>query len=263
MRGSEMPTTQGLFVTGTDTHVGKSLVACALVRMLRELGVDTVGFKPVATGEVGGSWGDAVALHDASGKCEPIEKICPLRFALPLAPTIAAAHEGIDPDVSLARSILVNLCDRHSAVIVEGVGGALVPLDRNTLVVDFAAQIGFPVLIVCKAGLGTINHTLLTIREVERAKLRVAGVIINTTVAADAPLAAGAKEEIERISGCRVVAVLPHYGNDDQPDAPRSALVARAISDLIRQLDVKSLLGSEGSQKSKASGRFKRRRATD
>ena len=69
-----MPTTQGLFVAGTDTHVGKSLVACAIVRILREQGVDTVGFKPVATGEVGGSWGDAVALHDASGKCEPIEK---------------------------------------------------------------------------------------------------------------------------------------------------------------------------------------------
>lgn len=258
-----MPGTQGLFVTGTGTDVGKSLVACAIVRMLREQGIDAVGFKPVATGEVGGSWGDAVALHDASGKAEPIEKICPLRFALPLAPTIAAAREGIDPDVSLARGILAHLCDRHSAVIVEGVGGVLCPLDRNTLVVDFAAQIGFPVLIVCKAELGAINHTLLTIREVERSRLRVAGVIMNTTCSADAPLANGAREEIERISGSRVLALLPHFGTNGETDAPRPALVARAIAELARQVDIKSLLGSEGSPKSKASGRFRRRRATD
>lgn len=258
-----MPSTQGLFVTGTDTNVGKSLVACAFVRMLREQRIDAVGFKPVATGEVGGSWGDAVALHEASGKVEPIEKICPLRFALPLAPTIAAAREGIDPDVSLARSILANLCGRHDAVIVEGVGGVLCPLDRHTLVVDFAAQIGFPVLVVCPAQLGSINHTLLTIREIERAKLRVAGVIMNVTHPADAPLALGAKEEIERISGSRVLAVLPYFGTSEDPDAPRSALVARAIAELIRQVDIKTLLGSEGTAKNKASARFKRRRATD
>jgi len=258
-----MPTTQGLFVTGTDTDVGKTLVSCALLRMLREQNVDAVGFKPVATGEVGGSWGDAVALYEASGKVEPIEKICPLRFALPLAPTLAAAREGIEPDTNLARSIVANLCERHDVVIVEGVGGILVPIDRNTLVIDFASQIGFPVLIVCRAGLGTISHTLLTIRELERAKLRVAGIIMNTTRASDAHMAEGCKSEIERISGSKVLATIPHFSTDDDPDAPRSALVARAIASLIRQLDVKSLLGSEGTHKSKLSGRFKRRRASD
>ncbi|HYG77744.1 MAG TPA: dethiobiotin synthase [Planctomycetota bacterium] len=258
-----MPTTQGLFVTGTDTDVGKTLVSAAIVRILREQGVDAVGFKPVATGEVGGSWGDAVALHEASGKVEPIERICPLRFALPLAPTLAAAREGIEPDTNLARNIVVDLCERHSAVIVEGVGGILCPIDSNTLVVDFAAQIGFPVLVVCTAQLGTINHTLLTIREIERCRLRVAGVIMNITRASDAHLAEGSKAEIERISGCKVLATLPHFTTDDDPDAPRSALVARAIASLIRQVEVKSLLGSEGSAKSKSSGRFKRRRATD
>jgi dethiobiotin synthetase len=142
-----------------------------MVRILCEQAVDAVGFKPVATGEVEGSWGDAQAIFDASGKSEPIEKICPLRFALPLAPTVAAAHEGIEPDMNLARGVLAGLCARHNTVIVEGVGGALVPMDRSTLVIDFAMQVGFPVLIVCRAALGTINHTLLTIREVERAEL--------------------------------------------------------------------------------------------
>ncbi|HEY3325482.1 MAG TPA: dethiobiotin synthase [Planctomycetota bacterium] len=259
-----MPVTQGLFVTGTDTCVGKTLVTCAILRILRELAIDAIGFKPVATGEVGGSWGDAVALHEACGGAEPIEKICPLRFALPLAPTIAAAREGIEPDMNLARSILAHLCVRHPVVIVEGIGGVLVPLDEKTLVVDFAAQVGFPVLVVCRAGLGTINHTLLTIREIERSKMRVAGIIMNAASNADAPLVASNKAEIERISGSKVVAVLPHLGHEpDSGEAPSPALVARAIAELVRQVDVKTLLGSEGAASGKVSGRFRRRRATD
>ncbi|MCY3023013.1 MAG: dethiobiotin synthase [Planctomycetota bacterium] len=258
-----MDNTEGLFVAGTDTDVGKSLVTCAIVRLLREQGMDVVGFKPVATGEVGGSWGDAVALHEASGGCEPIEKICPQRFALPLAPTLAAAREGIEPDMSLARGVLAHLCVRHTVVIVEGVGGILVPLDRNTLVLDFAAQIGFPVLVVCRAGLGTINHTLLTVREIERCRLPVAGIIMNSTSAQDAPLAQGAKEEIERISGNKVIAVIPYLGQESDPEAPRLALVARAVAALVRQVDFRTFLGSEGIRKTHASGRFRHRRATD
>jgi len=256
-------TTGGLFVTGTDTGVGKSLVTCAIVRMLRELGVDAVGFKPVATGEVGGSWGDAVALYEASGRREPIERICPMRFALPMAPTIAARREGIEPDMELARGVLSGLCVRHAAVVVEGVGGLLVPLDNKTLVADFAMQIGFPLLIVCRAGLGTINQTLLTIREAERCKLKIAGIIMNTSRAIDAALATGAKEEIERISGNRVTAILPHVGTEmDNEGAPRTDMVARAIAALAAQVDVKTLISSEATRKGVV-GRFRKRRATD
>jgi dethiobiotin synthetase len=257
-----MATTQGLFVIGTDTGVGKTLVSCSLVRMLREQAVDAVGFKPVATGEVEGSWGDAQALFEASGKAEPIEKICPMRFALPLAPTIAAAHERIEPDMNLARGVLAGLCARHNTVIVEGIGGALVPLDSSTLVIDFAMQVGFPVLIVCRAGLGTINHTLLTIREIERSKLRIAGILMNITNPLDAGVAPGAREEIERISANKICAVMPYF-EGGRPDAPNSAMVARAISALVKQVDIKTLLGSEGTLRNKASQRFRRRRATD
>ena len=139
-----MAIVHGLFVTGTDTGVGKTLVACAIVRLLREHGKNAVGFKPVATGEVNGSWGDAEALHEASARCEPIEKICPVRFALPLAPTMAAAAERIEPDMSLALSALADLCTRHDTVIVEGIGGILVPLDKKTLVVDLPRRSASP-----------------------------------------------------------------------------------------------------------------------
>lgn len=256
-----MAITEGLFVTGTDTSVGKSLVTCAGIKLLREQGIDAVGFKPVATGEVGGSWGDAVAIHEASGGVEPIEKICPLRFALPLAPTLAAAHEGIEPNMDLARGVLARLCARHSAIIVEGIGGVLTPLDKKTLVVDMIAQVGFPALIVCRAGLGTISQTLLVIRELERSNLPIAGVIMNVTHPEDTPLAPGAKSEIERIGGVRVLATIPHLPATDVSPS-HSKLVTRVIASLVKQIDFRTLLGSEGTRRG-VSSRFRRRRATD
>jgi len=236
--------TRGLFVTGTDTNVGKSLAACALVRILRGQGLDAVGFKPVATGRAGVSWGDAVALYEASDQAEPLEELCPLRFALPLAPTIAALAQGLEPDMEVARRAFTRLCRRHSAIIVEGIGGVLVPLDRHTLVLDFAAQTGFPLLIVCRAGLGTINHTLLTVREIERRGLPVAGIIMNVTRPLDGALANGAREEIERISGSKVIATIAFLGLEEGPDAPGSSLVERAAAALAKQVDCRSLLGS-------------------
>lgn len=239
-----MEDSQGLFVVGTDTGVGKTLVTCAIIRMLRGQAIDAVGFKPVATGEVNGSWGDAVALHEASGKREPIEKICPLRFALPMAPTLAARAEGIDPDLVLARSALGGLCTRHPVVIIEGVGGLLVPLDSRTLVADFALHVGFPVLLVCRAGLGTINHTLLTIREIGRYNLRLAGIIMSVTQPTDTHMAHGAKEEIERISGKKILAVIPCLSAYDHEDHSSSPRIARAIAELDKQVDVRKLLNT-------------------
>lgn len=255
-----MDNVQGLFIAGTDTGVGKSLVTCAIVRILREGGIDAVGFKPMATGASAGSWGDANALFEASGKVEPIEKICPLRFAAPLAPTLAARREGIEPDVGIARGTFTGLCARHAVVIVEGIGGVLVPLDRRTLLLDFAAQVGFPVLVVCRAALGTINHTALTVRETERAGLKVMGIIMNTTRPEDAPMVDGAKEEIERITGRKVIAVLPFAGGgaagssaalrgtstDADPATAHAAAVSRAMVSLSQQITVRGLLGREG-----------------
>ncbi|HYF50631.1 MAG TPA: dethiobiotin synthase [Planctomycetota bacterium] len=249
-----MASVQGLFITGTDTGVGKTLISCAIVRLLREHGKNAVGFKPVATGEVNGSWGDAEALHEASGRCEPIEKICPVRFALPLAPTMAAAAEHIEPDLTLARSALADLCNRRDTVIVEGVGGLLVPLDKNTLVLDFAAQVGFPVLVVCRAALGTINHTLLTLREIQRSGLKCAGIIMNVTRPQDANMVQGNTHEIERLSGVKVIATMPHLGAENIPDAPQIPLVARAVAHLVRQVNVQTLLGKESATPAGRSG---------
>lgn len=249
--------TLGLFVVGTDTSVGKSLVSCALVRWLRAASIDAVGFKPVATGEEEGQWSDAVALHEASERCEPIEKICPLRFKLPKAPTIAARHEGIEADINLARWAFAELCLRHQAVIVEGAGGSLTPLDEETSVLDFAAQLGFPLLLVTRAALGTINHTLLTLNEIERRQLPLAGIILSVTQICDEEGTEELRKEIERISRRRIDAVLPYLCPvRDGPAPTRTALIARTIAALESQVNIKQLLGLEGRKRRKGTRRL-------
>jgi dethiobiotin synthetase len=143
--------------------------------------------------------------------------------------------------MGLARAAFTELGSRHKVIIVEGTGGILVPLDRYTLVVDIAAQIGFPVLLVCRAGLGTINHTLLTIRELERNKLTVAGIVMNTTRVEDADIAPGSKEEIERISGKKIVATIPYLGGGTMTE-----LTTRAMAAIIKHVIVRGMLGGEG-----------------
>jgi dethiobiotin synthetase len=211
----------GLFVLGTDTGVGKTLVTCAILHNLRDSKIDAVGFKPCASGSVDGKWEDAEDIYEASGRVEPAELLCPLRFKLPLAPTMAAVHEKRSHDLAPARAALSQLKGRHQKIIVEGVGGVLVPLDAKTLVLDFAVECRYPVLLVCRAALGTINHTLLTLREIERAGLVLSGIVMNTTRESDCERAEETQREIERISGEKIFTVLPYLNSDRVSQAAR------------------------------------------
>jgi dethiobiotin synthetase len=176
-------TVPGLFITGTDTGVGKTIVAGAIADWFRRRGRRVAVCKPVATGCAHRREGlvseDAEFLAACSDTPHPLDLICPIRYAEPLAPAIAAERAGEPLDWSaIDRSI--RLMSRDSDVmIVEGVGGILVPMDEETTVLDFAVQLKLPAVIVARAGLGTINHTLLTIGALRAAGVRVAGVVIN------------------------------------------------------------------------------------
>jgi dethiobiotin synthetase len=229
---------KGLFVTGTDTGVGKTLVSCALIRLLREEGVNAAGFKPISCGMDDGRWSDAEALRAAAGTgagTESLDSTCPLRFKAPLAPTLAAAAEGQRVHLDVARRALAAMNERREAVVVEGVGGWLVPLDEKTLVADFAVELNWPVLVVGRAGLGTINHTLLTVRDVERRGLPLAGVVLSDS-GGGLPQS-GSRGEIERLSGRRVLAVLPHCDGDGE------IRVQQAVRELGGQLRASALPG--------------------
>jgi dethiobiotin synthetase len=180
----------GLFVTGTDTGVGKSVVACALARALRAQGIDVGAMKPIETGVGPEGPADALALRAAAGVDDPIGDICPARFALPAAPAVAAEAEGRVVERAQIREAVARLRARHAFLLVEGAGGILVPLGAGATMADLAAELGFPVLVVARGRLGTINHTLLTLEALERRRLALAGVVLSH---AEAPSAGDAR----------------------------------------------------------------------
>jgi dethiobiotin synthetase len=171
--------TRGFFVTGTDTGVGKTVVACALVRGLAERGLDVGAMKPIETGVGEDGPRDAIALRRAAGDVDELDDVCPQRFALPAAPTVAAAAQGRSVDLDFVRSAFARLAARHDWLVVEGAGGLLVPAAKGASMADLALELGLPVLVVARAALGTINHTLLTLEAATARGVAVAGVIIS------------------------------------------------------------------------------------
>ncbi len=176
----------GLFITGTDTGVGKTLVTGALAWAFRSRGVDVGVMKPVATGCARRNGRliseDAQLLLQAAGSADSSDLVCPYRFEPPVAPWVAwgLSPKGTVP-ISLDRieEAYRILAARHEILLVEGIGGLLVPLDARHTVADLARRLGLPVLIVGRAGLGTINHTLLTLEAARNAGLEVTGLVLN------------------------------------------------------------------------------------
>ena len=163
-----------LFITGTDTDVGKTHVAALLVRALRAAGTDAVGFKPICCG----GREDAVALAEASGDVA-LNDVNPVWLRPPVAPYAAAMIEGRIADLALVREKFAQLRAAHTAVIVEGAGGWLVPITRDFSMADLAAEFALPVLVVAANRLGVINHTLLTVAAIRASGLKCAGVVLN------------------------------------------------------------------------------------
>ena len=201
---------RGLFVTATDTGVGKTEVSCALLRAARASGLDAIGMKPAQSGAEPGVPSDAERLWDACDRAEPLEAICPYSFAAPLAPAAAARLEGrtvsLDRIIDAARA----LAARHAAVIVEGAGGLLVPLTERETYADLAVALGLPMLVVARAGLGTVNHAALTCEALARRGLAVAAVVLNRAAGADDPSVPHNAGAVARLTGARVIGPLPH-----------------------------------------------------
>lgn len=166
---------KGLFITGTDTGIGKTLVACGIARMLHSMKVRVGVMKPVATGDRQ----DAKLLLQAAQVDDPIERTNPQFFKAPLAPTVAAKLENREIDLEAIYQAYWKLSKEYDTLIVEGIGGVKVPLGESTYVSDLIQALRLSTLVVARAGLGTINHTLLTLDELEREKIPVAGVLFN------------------------------------------------------------------------------------
>jgi dethiobiotin synthetase len=165
----------GLFIPGTDTDVGQTYIACVLAVALRQQGLRVAALKPVATG----SRADARALKKAAALVEPLERINPLYLRYPLAPLVSARLSGVTLDFSVVWDTCRAFKKKYDFTIVEGVGGLLVPLREDMTVLQMIRKIGFPVLVVARAGLGTINHTLMTVDKLRQQKVAIAGIALS------------------------------------------------------------------------------------
>ncbi|MFQ5699092.1 MAG: dethiobiotin synthase [Myxococcota bacterium] len=175
----------GLFVTGTDTGCGKTTVGCALARHARAQRLRVRILKPVETGcseeEKERVALDARRLARAAGDERSPSSLCPYRLALPAAPSVAAAAEGLEIDPLRIESAYREAASDSDLVLVEGAGGLRVPVAPELEMVDLAARLGLPLVVVCRARLGTLNHTLLTLEAAARRGLPVVGVVISHT----------------------------------------------------------------------------------
>lgn len=167
---------KGIFITGTDTGVGKTYFTSCLTRILRKQGLPAIALKPVASGDRS----DAQHLAQAMGDVLTISKINPIHFAAPLSPYAAGILESRPFPWDLLRSHWEEISSAYSGpFLVEGVGGWRVPLDSTHTVREWAQELGLPVVVVCRATLGTLNHTLLTVDSIRQAGLKVPGIIMN------------------------------------------------------------------------------------
>jgi len=163
-----------LFVTGTDTGVGKTYITRLLVEILRSEGVDAVGYKPIACGDRE----DARILSAASGGLSE-DEVNPIHLQTPVAPYVAGLLENKSVDPGEILAAYQRLAAKHEHVIVEGVGGWEVPLSANYRVSDLAKDLGLPVLVVAANRLGALNHILLTVDAIRAKGLTCAGLILN------------------------------------------------------------------------------------
>jgi len=206
---------RGLFVTGTDTGVGKTHVACGIVRALVRRGIDVGVMKPVETGVAGGVGPDTAALLAASGSDDPPERVCPYAFPLAASPLAAARAAGKDIRIGAIEAAFAALAERHAFVVAEGAGGWAVPVAKGLDVGGIAAALAFPVLIVSRRALGTVNHTRLTVDAVRAAGLAVAGIVLNGPVDPSDPSAVDNGALIAELTGAFVFDELPWDAPDD------------------------------------------------
>jgi len=202
----------GIFITGTDTGIGKTTVASGLAGAFKNRGYSVGVMKAVQSGALvrnGKLYSpDAEFLVKVLDKHDEPELVCPLLLREALAPSVAAEIEGKTVDLELIKNAYLQLEERHDLVIVEGAGGIAVPLGKRVLISDLITCLGIPAIIVARSGLGTINHTFLTIEHAKQRGIQVMGIVINNyrggIVEETSP------EVIAELTGLPILGIIPH-----------------------------------------------------
>jgi dethiobiotin synthetase len=219
----------GLLVTGTDTGVGKTFVACALARALCARDLRVAVAKPVETGVTDGPE-DALRLRAAAADPAPLDEICPIRLRAPLAPAVAARLEGVTIDVERLAALVARRAAAADVLLVEGAGGLLVPLAGRVTYAELAVRLGLAVVVVGANRLGTINHCALTARVAAAAGLAIVGFVLSQPEPRTDASAATNAPAVEALTGLRCLGLLPHL------EAPEAAAPLLAVDTIVAAL---------------------------
>jgi dethiobiotin synthetase len=218
-----------VFVTATDTGVGKTQVASALLSLLADAGLNPAPFKPYESGCVDlRRPPDAWALRQAARAPDSIDRICPHRFRAPLAPGVAAHREGREPP--FARTLSAFRSFEGRPLVVEGAGGLFVPLDSKREVIDLIAQLRLPVVLVARAGLGTLNHTALSLGALAARNVDVLAVVLSKSDRKRDRSEEDNADQIAARHGVRVLGPVPYVGSP----ARRREAFRRVLKPLTR-----------------------------
>jgi dethiobiotin synthetase len=225
----------GLFITGTDTGVGKTVIAGTIAQWFARRCSRVAVCKPIATGcerrREGLVSADAEFLASCADARHSLEQICPQRYAEPLAPAMAAERAGEPVDWPRIDQSIQQMCVGSGVMIVEGVGGVAVPLGEQTTILHLANWLRLPAIIVARAGLGTINHTLLTIGALRAVGVEVAGVVLNRYPAENASIAEETNSDaIEKWGGVPVLCIVPE-------EPVQRASIPVEIADAVDRVD--------------------------
>ncbi|MFL6325611.1 MAG: dethiobiotin synthase [Nitrososphaeraceae archaeon] len=217
---------KGVFITGTDTEIGKTTVAASLASLLRLSGWNVGVMKPFATGTRVFSTKykskDSALLARAAQVNDPDKEINPFFYSVPTAPfTAAKIMSEKEPSLEDALRICQKLAAKHNFMIVEGIGGIMVPLTKEKCVLHFAKSLGLPTIIVAGSELGTINHTLLTVKICNDFGLNLLGIIINGMPAKVSLLKKQTVETIRELSKVRILSVIPYIRKNTEKNLCR------------------------------------------
>lgn len=244
----------GIFITGTDTEVGKTVIAAGLAAALKADGVDVGVMKPIASGGVPSTHGregvkgriiseDALCLKHAAQVDDELDLINPICFSAPLAPSVAAEFEGVSIELEQIDDAFNQLSQNHDFMIVEGVGGIAAPICGELLVADMALRFRLPLLIVARPNLGTINHTVLTAAFARSFNLHPCGVVLNSLRRESTGLAEETNpKEIVRLTHLPIIGIVP-FDERVQEKKPEPALLKQLIGG---HLDLARLAKSGG-----------------
>jgi len=229
MEGKYKASAKGFFVTGTDTGVGKTIITGALIKASGLLGFRTCGMKPIETGclREGNTFipSDGIFIKTIAHMEETVDHVSPCCFEEPLAPLPASEIEGMPVDIEKIMQEYTALSQKYDVVVVEGIGGLFVPIRKDYFVLDLARDLGLPVIVVSRPGLGTIKHTMLSVNYAIKEGLAVAGIVINYRRQPEGSPAENTNPDvIKKISPVPIIGIFPYLKDLEETTIERAVV---------------------------------------